>query len=89
MCDGFGLEFEVAEAVDCFLLLPVDYVEVFFGHFDARMSHQGGGMRWCDLVRLTYGNIDYSARLLRFNQKKTEGRSAHSGRLRGGIFRSF
>lgn len=42
MCDGFGLEFEVAEAVDCFLLLPVDYVEVFFGHFDARMSHQGG-----------------------------------------------
>lgn len=37
------------------------------------------GMRWCDLVRLTYGNIDYSARLLRFNQKKTEGRSAHSG----------
>lgn len=37
------------------------------------------GLRWCDMIKLTYGNIDYAGRMLRFNQKKTEGRSAHSG----------
>ena len=37
------------------------------------------GIRWCDAVSLTYANVDFSARILRFNQQKTEGRSAHSG----------
>lgn len=37
------------------------------------------GIRWCDAVCLTYANVDFSARMLRFNQQKTEGRSAHSG----------
>ncbi len=35
-------------------------------------------VRWCDVKLLTYGNVDASTRTLRFNQKKTESRSAHS-----------
>lgn len=37
------------------------------------------GLRWCDVNRLTYDKVDFSSRILRFNQQKTEGRSAHSG----------
>ncbi len=37
------------------------------------------GIRWCDTVSLTHANVDFSAKILRFNQQKTEGRSAHSG----------
>ena len=36
------------------------------------------GIRFCDIVRLTYSNVDFSSRTLRFNQVKSEGRSAHS-----------
>ncbi|MCM1297554.1 MAG: site-specific integrase [Muribaculaceae bacterium] len=36
------------------------------------------GMRWCDVKLLTFRSVDYSTRTLRFNQKKVEGRSAHS-----------
>ncbi len=36
------------------------------------------GIRHCDVKRLTYANVDFSSRTLRFNQVKSEGRSAHS-----------
>ena len=36
------------------------------------------GIRFCDIKRLTYGNLDFRSRTLRFNQVKSEGRSAHS-----------
>ena len=36
------------------------------------------GIRFCDIIRLTYANVDFSSRTLRFNQVKSEGRSAHS-----------
>ncbi len=36
------------------------------------------GIRYCDVSRLTYRNVDYSTRTLRFEQKKTRGRSNHS-----------
>ncbi|MCD8312812.1 MAG: site-specific integrase [Bacteroidales bacterium] len=36
------------------------------------------GLRFCDVSELTFGNVDFSNRLLRFNQRKTEGHSAHS-----------
>lgn len=36
------------------------------------------GIRFCDITRLTYANVDFSSRTLRFNQVKSEGRSAHS-----------
>lgn len=37
------------------------------------------GMRHCDVIELKYKNIDYSNRLLRFEQLKTKGKSALSG----------
>lgn len=37
------------------------------------------GIRWCDVVDLTYRNVDYSNKLLKFEQKKTSGHSANSG----------
>jgi len=37
------------------------------------------GLRFCDVKDLTFANIDYSNRLLRFEQNKTKGHSANSG----------
>ena len=36
------------------------------------------GLRWCDITRLTYQNVDFSNRLLRFEQAKTRGHSSSS-----------
>lgn len=36
------------------------------------------GIRYCDLVDLTYKNVDYPSRLLRFDQNKTKHSSPHS-----------
>ena len=36
------------------------------------------GLRFCDVVELKYSNVDYSNRLLRFEQAKTKGKSANS-----------
>ncbi len=37
------------------------------------------GIRFCDVVELRYSNVDYSNRLLKFEQAKTKGSSASSG----------
>ena len=37
------------------------------------------GIRRCDIVRLRYSDVDYSNRVLRFRQTKTEGHSSKSG----------
>lgn len=37
------------------------------------------GLRWCDVKDLTFANVDYSNRLLKFEQAKTKGRSSASG----------
>lgn len=37
------------------------------------------GLRFCDVKDLTYRNVDYTNRLLKFEQNKTKGHSAHSG----------
>lgn len=37
------------------------------------------GMRFCDVKDLTFGNVDYANRLLKFEQNKTKGHSANSG----------
>ena len=37
------------------------------------------GLRFCDVKDLTYKNVDYTNRLLKFEQNKTKGHSAHSG----------
>ena len=37
------------------------------------------GLRFCDVKDLTFANVDYSNRLLNFEQAKTKGHSANSG----------
>ena len=37
------------------------------------------GLRFCDVKDLTYKNIDYTNRLLKFEQNKTKEHSANSG----------
>jgi integrase len=37
------------------------------------------GLRFCDVKDLTFANIDYSNKLLRFEQNKTKGHSSASG----------
>ena len=37
------------------------------------------GLRFCDVKDLTFANVDYSNKLLRFEQSKTKGHSAASG----------
>ena len=37
------------------------------------------GLRYCDVKDLTFSNVDYSNRLLKFEQNKTKGHSANSG----------
>lgn len=37
------------------------------------------GLRHCDVRELTYANVDYSNKLLKFEQNKTKGHSASSG----------
>lgn len=36
------------------------------------------GIRFCDIKDLTFGNVDYSNKILSFNQKKTQGHSSKS-----------
>lgn len=36
------------------------------------------GIRYCDIVELTYNNVDYTNRMLRFEQSKTKHSSPHS-----------
>lgn len=37
------------------------------------------GLRWCDVKDLTFANVDYANRLLKFEQAKTKGHSSASG----------
>jgi integrase len=37
------------------------------------------GIRFCDVIKLKYKNVDFSNRILSFNQSKTTGHSAASG----------
>ena len=37
------------------------------------------GLRFCDIKDLTFANVDYSNKLLKFEQNKTKGHSANSG----------
>lgn len=37
------------------------------------------GLRFCDVIELKYNNVDYSNKLLKFEQAKTKGHSSNSG----------
>ena len=48
------------------------------------------GLRFCDVKDLTFANVDYSNKLLKFEQNKTKGHSANSGvviQLNDGLMR--
>lgn len=48
------------------------------------------GIRFCDLVELKYGNVDFANKTLAFEQTKTKGQSVNSGvtiPLNDGLFR--
>lgn len=36
------------------------------------------GLRYCDVVDLKYSNVDYSSKLIKFEQAKTKGHSENS-----------
>lgn len=36
------------------------------------------GLRYCDVSALTFANVDYESMVMRFNQKKSAGRSTHA-----------
>jgi integrase/recombinase XerD len=36
------------------------------------------GIRFCDIIELKYSDVDYSNRILKFNQAKTKGKSSNS-----------
>ena len=36
------------------------------------------GLRYCDVSELTFANVDYESIVMRFNEKKSAGRSAHA-----------
>lgn len=37
------------------------------------------GLRYCDVSALTFASVDYECMVMRFNQRKSAGRSAHAG----------
>ena len=37
------------------------------------------GLRWCDVVDLTFANVDFANKILKFEQNKTKGHSGTSG----------
>lgn len=41
------------------------------------------GLRFCDVKDLTFANVDFSNKLLKFEQNKTKGHSANSGVMMG------
>lgn len=48
------------------------------------------GLRWCDVKDLRFGNVDFSNKLLKFEQNKTKGHSSNSGvviPLNDGLFK--
>lgn len=69
-------------------ILSLDEMEALISTNDSRINQEVRraftfclycGLRFCDVVSLKYSNIDYSNKLLRFEQSKTKGHSSSSG----------
>ncbi len=62
------------------ILLPEEIQQLVATHFDGEKGeiHRAfifglyTGVRWCDTSQLTYRNVDYSTKTLRFQQQKDE-----------------
>ncbi len=69
-------------------ILSLEEIEQLISTYDERQNTEVrrafifclySGLRYCDVRELTFENIDYSNRLLKFEQHKTKGHSANSG----------
>lgn len=69
-------------------ILSTDEIQQLISTYDERQNPEVRrafilclycGLRYCDVKDLTFGNVDYSNRLLKFEQNKTKGHSANSG----------
>ncbi len=68
------------------ILLPEEIDRLVATHFKGERSeiHRAfifglyTGARWCDTCRLTFRNVDYTTKTLRFQQQKTKGHSSCS-----------
>lgn len=68
------------------ILLPEEISKLMATHYEGENTEVQRafifglytGARWCDTSQLTYRNVDYSTRILRFQQQKTRGHSNRS-----------
>ena len=69
------------------ILSPEEIQRLIATHYDHENPHIRRafilclycGLRYCDVRSLTFANVDYSNRLLKFEQSKTKGHSVNSG----------
>lgn len=69
------------------ILAPEEIQRLIATHYDHENPHIRRafilclycGLRYCDVRNLTFANVDYSNRLLKFEQSKTKGHSVNSG----------
>lgn len=69
------------------ILSPEEIQRLIATHYDHENPHIRRafilclycGLRYCDVRNLTFANVDYSNRLLKFEQSKTKGHSVNSG----------
>ena len=69
-------------------VLSLDEVQQLIATYDEKQNQEVRrafifclycGLRYCDVKDLTFANVDYSNKLLKFEQAKTKGHSANSG----------
>lgn len=85
-CSGVNIKFDngiLAKDV----LSPEEVRQLIATHYDGQNPNIRRafifclycGLRWCDVKDLTYANVDFANRLLKFEQAKTKGHSSASG----------
>jgi site-specific recombinase XerD len=77
--DDSALRKDVLSLEEIELLAATDYPAQNKGVKRAFIFCLYTGLRFCDVVNLKYTNVDYSNKLLKFEQSKTKGHSAASG----------
>ena len=84
-CRGFVLKNDNM-TLQKVILLREEIQQLVATHFEGEKGdiHQAfifglyTGVRWCDTSQLTYRNVDYTTKTLRFQQQKTKDHSSRS-----------
>lgn len=76
--DNGALKKDVLSAEETIQLMETHYVGENPDIRRAFIFCLNTGLRWCDIKDLTYSNVDYSNKLLKFEQAKTKGHSSAS-----------